>query len=373
MTSSYLEGDQNKLADYGYNRDKKRGKKQIVIGLLCDEEGESVSTEVFEGNTSDLDTFGYQVKKASERFSCERVTFVGDRGMIKIGQIDELSEAGFNYITAITKPQIRSMLNKGVFQMSLFDVRVCEIEDDDVRYILRRNPIRAEEMARTRASKQVAIEKLMDKQNEYLAAHPRADVYTAWQKVLDKSVRLRIGRWLRVKVKDREQITLEVDEEALAEISLLGGCYVIKTDLPAKVMNAETVHARYNDLALVERAFRTSKTGHLEIRPVFVRKASNTWGHVLVVMLAYLIVRELRKAWADLDLTVEEGLSQLACLSSIKMKMGSQETYVQKIPVPGPTSSNLLKAAGVTLPRGLPCRDIRVVTRKKLRKRCKTN
>ena len=54
VTSSYLEGDHNALADWGYNRDKKRGKQQIVIGLLCDEEGEPLSVEVFAGNTADL-------------------------------------------------------------------------------------------------------------------------------------------------------------------------------------------------------------------------------------------------------------------------------------------------------------------------------
>ena len=80
----------------GYNRDGKRGKKQIVIGLLCDEEGEPVSTEVFRGNTQHQ-TFGSQVRKASQRFGCQRVTFVGDRGMIKSGQIEELSQAGFHY------------------------------------------------------------------------------------------------------------------------------------------------------------------------------------------------------------------------------------------------------------------------------------
>jgi hypothetical protein len=84
VTSSYLEGDQNALADWGYNRDKKRGKKQIVIGLLCDDQGEPVSSEGFTGNTTDPQTFGAQVKKVAESFGCERVTFVGDRGMIKI-------------------------------------------------------------------------------------------------------------------------------------------------------------------------------------------------------------------------------------------------------------------------------------------------
>ena len=116
VTSSYLEGEHNELADWGYSRDKKRGKKQIVIGLLCDDEGDPVSPEVFTGNTSDLSTFESQVKKAAHRFGCERVTFVGDRGMIKSGQIEDLSEAGFHYITAITKSQIRSLIKQGVFK-----------------------------------------------------------------------------------------------------------------------------------------------------------------------------------------------------------------------------------------------------------------
>ena len=80
VTSSYLEGDQNALGAYGYGRDGKKHKKQIVIGLLCDEGGEPVSVEVFRGNTQDTQTFAAQVNKASERFGCERVTFVGDRG-----------------------------------------------------------------------------------------------------------------------------------------------------------------------------------------------------------------------------------------------------------------------------------------------------
>ncbi|KIC75799.1 hypothetical protein DB41_HE00150 [Neochlamydia sp. TUME1] len=75
VTSSYLEGEKNKLADWGYNRDKKKGKKQIVIGLLSSAEGAPVSAEVFKGHTQDTSTFHAQIKKAKERFNCEKVTF----------------------------------------------------------------------------------------------------------------------------------------------------------------------------------------------------------------------------------------------------------------------------------------------------------
>ena len=73
--------------------DGKKGKKQIVIGLLCDEAGEAVSAEVFSGNTQDTQTFMPQVRKVAKRFGCKEVTLVGDRGMIKTLQIEQLPEA----------------------------------------------------------------------------------------------------------------------------------------------------------------------------------------------------------------------------------------------------------------------------------------
>jgi len=92
----------------------KKGKRQIVIGLLCDESGRPLSIEVFAGNTQDPKTVASQIKKVAERFGGNDVTLVGDRGMIKNAQIEELGEHGFHYITAITKPQIEKLLKEDV-------------------------------------------------------------------------------------------------------------------------------------------------------------------------------------------------------------------------------------------------------------------
>jgi len=81
VTSSYLEGVCNELGAFGYNRDGKKGKRQIVIGLLCNEKGRPLSIEVFAGNTSDPVTMASQVRKVAERFGGGEITFVGDRGM----------------------------------------------------------------------------------------------------------------------------------------------------------------------------------------------------------------------------------------------------------------------------------------------------
>src|SRR5919106_3605136 len=150
VTSSYLEGDQNELGEYGYNRD---GKKQIVIGLLTDEEGWPITVEVFAGNTQDPKTFKAQIDKMVQRFSVKQVTLVGDRGMIKTVQISDLKDAAFHYITAITKPQIEALLKTELLQLSMFDEDRVEVTTEDVRYIVRRNPQRAEELAAVGQSK----------------------------------------------------------------------------------------------------------------------------------------------------------------------------------------------------------------------------
>jgi hypothetical protein len=363
VTSSYLEGEKNYFGEYGYSRDGKKGKQQIVIGLLCDEQGDPVSTEVFAGNTQDPRTFGSQVRKVAESYGCQEVTFVGDRGMIKKTQIENLPE-GFHYITAITKPQIEKLMKRGLIQYGFFDEKVCEVEEEGIRYILRRNPVRVEEMEKSRSSKRRAIEELVGERNVYLLEHSRAKVSTALGKVKKKIHLLREEKWLSVKSEGR-QLSLEQDEARLGEESLLDGCYVIKTDLSKEVADKQLIHDRYKDLAEVEKAFRDCKTVNLEVRPVYVRSEESTRAHVLVVMLAYMIVRKLREAWAAFDLTVEEGIKQLSTLCSTEMRVKGHGSCL-RIPRPRQRSRDLLKALDVQMPTVLPHREVRVVTRKKL-------
>lgn len=369
VTSSYLEGADNYFGAYGYNRDGKRGKQQIVIGLLCDGDGDPISVEVFAGNTQDVKTFASQVGKVATRFGCERVTFVGDRGMIKTTQIKELPE-GFHYITAITKAQVDSLIKQGHIQMGLFDSGLCEIQPPDgIRYILRKNPVRTEELSDHRLAKRQSVEEAVIRKNDYLSARPRAKVSVAEREIKKKIKQLRVDKWLTVGT-DERKLVLSVNEDVLKEVSRLDGCYVIKTDLPTSAASKETLHSRYKDLAVVEQAFRTCKTDFLEVRPVFVRNEKSTRGHVFVVMLAYMIIRHLRESWQQFDVTVEEGLKQLATLSSIKIKIKGKGSCL-KIPRPREQSGRLLKALNIWLPEFLPHREVHVDTRKKLPERRK--
>ncbi|MBI2566402.1 MAG: IS1634 family transposase [Candidatus Schekmanbacteria bacterium] len=369
VTSSYLEGEHNELAAFGYNRDRKRGKMQLVIGLLCDEEGWPVSAQVFEGNTQDPKTLASQIRKVADDFDCKAVTFVGDRGMIKSAEIQDLRDEDFFYITALTRPQIASRLKSGVFQKSLFDSKLAEVVADDIRYVLRRNPVRTEEIALVRRQKKDAIQHALATQNVYLEDHPRATVVVAERRMGDRIKKLGVDKWLSATCEGRS-FHLEVDEEALAAESALDGCYCVRSNLPATAASAATIHARYKDLALVETAFRTCKTGLLEMRPVLVRTQQSTRGHVLVVMLAYLIAKYLREAWKNLGHTVEEGLQELDafCAQEVVIDGGSG---CCSIPVPRDLSQKLLDAAEVRLLQALPKRGIPIATKKKLASRRK--
>jgi len=366
VTSSYLEGVCNAYADWGYNRDKKKGKKQIVIGLLCDEDGEPVSVEVFKGNTNDTKTFGNQVKKAATQFGCKRVTFVGDRGMIKSAQIETLSQedGDFYYITAITKPQIETLEKNNVIQYDLFDQELVEVVQDGVRYILRLNPFRAQDLETMRIQKRKCVEDFVSKKKRYLHDHPKAMPSVAQKEVDAKIRKLKLHKWLSTKIEGRD-IQLIVNSEELEKSKRLDGCYVIKTNVAQNNANKRIIHDRYRDLALVEKAFRNMKTVNLELRPIFVRKAESTCGHVLVVMLSYLIIRRLYEAWVKFDLTVEEGLKKLNTISVMEAKIKGEISCV-KIPKPRETEQKLLDALEIYLPEVLPRRKINVVTRKKL-------
>ena len=371
VTSSYLEGTENELSAFGYNRDGKKGKRQIVIGLLCNELGVPLSVEVFTGNTQDSTTLASQIKKATERFGGGEITFVGDRGMIKNGQVEELGSQGFHYITAITKPQIETLLKRGLFQMNLFDQGLTEVKGvEGVRYILRRNPVRAEEIQKSREDKLQALRKELEKQNLYLAEHPRAGLQTAMDRLKEKCKRLRASEWILLSAVDRE-FALRVDMEALKEEAKLDGCYVLKSDLSEEAASKEIIHSRYKDLALVEAAFRSSKTVQLELRPIHVRLTARTRGHVFVVMLAYRIIQELAIRWQQLDATVAEGIKELSALCVNEVSFEEGGASCNQIPKPRMSVSKLLQAAQVQLPTVLPCKGVIVTTKKKLTSRRK--
>jgi hypothetical protein len=225
--------------------------------------------------------------------------------------------------------------------MALFDDSPCGAEQESPRWVPRRNLVRAGEIAATRAAKQAGVELPVQRRNQYLAEHAKAEV-----------ARLKAAAWLRVESAGRS-LKLVTGEAARTEAARPDGRYAIKTDLPETAASRQVVHDRCRDSTEVEMAFRTSKTAHLEMRPVYVRTEERTRGHVLAMMLAFPIRRQLSQAWQGLNVTVEERLAQLATLRSMEVKVEGGASCL-RIPTPRDGSSVLLRAASVRAPEVLP-------------------
>jgi hypothetical protein len=160
-------------------------------------------------------------------------------------------------------------------------------------------------------------------------------------------------------------MTLTVKTSAQQEAAKLDGCYVLKTDLTPSQAPKEMVHDRYKDLTSVESAFRTCKTAHLEVRPLFLRLEARTRAHAFVVMLAYQIIQYLASCWSPLDLTVEEGLHALATLCLVEVAPQNAPSY-HCIPTPRAFIAQLLRSADIKLPKVFSLSGTRVSTKKKL-------
>ncbi|XUP04569.1 IS1634 family transposase [Microcystis aeruginosa FBCC-A68] len=313
VTSTYLEGNGCELGKYGYNRDKKKGKTQIVFGLLCSAKGCPIAVEVFEGNTSDGATLSGQIEKVRKGWGIENVVWVSDRGIFTNSKIKELVKPleGLDYITGLTKPQIRKLAEVEVIQLGLFDqVNLVEFESEDYpdeRLIACRNPFIAQKNQLQREALLEAVEKELDLIVQATQREKRA------LKGQDK-IALRVGKVLN-QFKVNKYYNLEITEEGfsyqrklelIAQETALDGVYVLRTSLESTLMDAATTVKAYKSLSQVEEAFRCYKSIDLKVRPIYHYKGDRVKAHIFLCMLAYYVEWHLKQSLAPLLFEDEE-------------------------------------------------------------------
>jgi transposase len=307
LTSTYFEGRHCPLAKLGHSRDDKKGKLQVVFGLMTNGEGCPVAVEVYAGNTSDPKTVSDQVTKLRQRFGLQRVILVGDRGMITSARIREnLQPApGIEWITALRAPAIKKLASDGVLQLSLFDNRdLAEITHPDFpgeRLIACFNPLLAEERARKRPELLTATEKELEK----IAVATRRKKRPLRGK---QNIGLRVGKVLnRYKMGKHFQIEIQEDsfsyqrrQANIEKEKSLDGIYVIRTNVSPEVFSSEQAVRNYKSLSGVERAFRSLKTVDLHVRPIHHREPDRVRAHIFLCMLAYYVEWHMRQDLAPL-------------------------------------------------------------------------
>jgi transposase len=307
VTSTYFEGRSCSLAHFGHNRDGKKGKLQIAVGLLCNQQGCPIAVEVFDGNTGDPKTLGSQIQKVRDRFGLNSVVFVGDRGMLTEARIaEELNPVeGLDWITALRAPAIHALFQQGVLQPSLFDemdlAEISSPEYPDERLIVCRNPLLAEERRRKRQALLEATEQELAKvvkatQRDKRRLKGADKIGVRVGKVLN---RYKVGKHFRLEISE-DSFRYERDEAKIALEAALDGIYVIRTSVPDNILDAQHAVRTYKNLSVVERAFRSMKSVDLKVRPIHHRLADRVRAHVFLCMLAYYVEWHMRKALAPM-------------------------------------------------------------------------
>jgi hypothetical protein len=304
-STSYYEGRTCPLAQFGHDRD---GKKLPIIlyGLLTDEAGRPVAIEVYRGNTGDPTTVADQIDKLRDRFGLERVVIVGDRGMLTQAQIIRLKEhPGLGWISSLRSEAIRSLVDKGYLQRSLFDeTNLAEMRSPDFpgeRLIACFNPLLATDRRRKREELLAATEKDLERLRREVARRTKTPLGKA-------EIGIKAGRILgRFKMAKHFRLTIEDGafswarrQDAIERETALDGIYVIRTSQTPQELSAPDAVRKYKSLALVERAFRCFKGVDLLVRPIYHHTEDHVRAHVFLCMLAYYVEWHMREALGPL-------------------------------------------------------------------------
>jgi hypothetical protein len=341
VSSSFYEGRTCPLAQFGHDRDGKKGLPIIVYGVLTDEAGRPVAVEVYPGDTGDPTTVPAQVAKLRERFGLSRVVLVGDRGMLTETQLDTLRQfPGVGWISALRGPAIRDLVETGAVQLSLFDTpHLAEItapEYPDERLIACFNPLLAEERRRTRQDLLAATENAFAAIAREVARRRKTPLTAA-------EIGVKVGR-VRNRFKVGKHFGLTIGdggfrwirrEESIRRESALDGIYVIRTSEPHTQLSAPDAVRTYKRLALVERVFRCLKGSELRVRPIHHRTATRVRAHFFLCLLAYYVEWHMREALRPLlfddeqlapDRTTRDPVAPAQLSASAKRKKAARRT-----------------------------------------------
>lgn len=326
VSSSYLEGRCCALGRLGYNRDGKKGKLQIVYGLLCAADGCPVAIEVFAGDVADPATLAGRISTLKQRFGLAHVVLVGDRGLITQARIDDdLKPAGLDWITALRAPTIKALVDGGALQLSLFDERdlaaITAPEFPGERLIVCRNP----DLARERRRKREALLAATERDLAAIAAavarkrRPLQGAAAIGRKVGVALERHKMAKHFELTIAD-DRFRFARKTRAIAAEAALDGLYVVRTSLPPQALDDVGTVRAYKSLALVERAFRCLKTVDLQIRPIYHWLADRVRAHVFLCMLAYHVEWHMRARLAPMLYDDADQAAAAAARTSIVAK-----------------------------------------------------
>ena len=328
------------LGRRGHSKDHRPDLNQMIVGLVMDQDGRPLCSELWPGNTADVTTLLPVVDRLRARFAVGRICIVADRGMISAATIAALEERKLEYVLGVrerSSAEVRSTVIEDRTPFvplvvprasgDLTELEAKQVKIGDRRYIVCRNLAEARRDAEQRTA-------ILDGLPAKLAQGDKALVANSGFRRYLKTVSVE---------------HFAVDETRVAEDARFDGLYVLRTNTkltPLQVM------LRYRDLLRVEQLFRQAKAV-LATRPIYHSSDMAIRGHVFCSFLALLLVKELEDRLHRHNIAAEwdDILRDLDRLQEIELEQDGKR-FLLRTPTTG-VAGKLFQAVGVALPPNL--------------------
>jgi hypothetical protein len=337
-TSLSFEGQGGtELGRRGHSKDYRPDLNQMIVGLVIDQDGRPLCSELWPGNTADVTTLLPVVDRLRARFGVGRICVVADRGMISAQTIAALEERQLEYILGVRERSSAEVRSTVIDDQTPFvplvvprtsgdltELEAKQVKIGDRRYIVCRNLTEARRDAEQRAA-------ILDGLRAKLAQGDKALVGNSG-----------FRRYLKTVSAEH----FAIDEARVAEDARFDGLYVLRTNTkitPLQVM------LRYRDLLRVEQLLRQAKAV-LATRPIYHSSDMAIRGHVFCSFLALLLAKELEDRLRQQGVAAEWGdiLRDLDRLQQIQLEQDGKR-FLLRTPTTG-VAGKLFQAVGVALP-----------------------
>jgi transposase len=344
ITSTYFEGDRSLVEDdfrrYGYSRDHRFDRRQVVVGMVITREGIPLCHHVFPGNTADKATVVQIVQDLKNRFNLKRVIFVGDRGMLSDANLSRILTEELGFIVAhplrrnAYATEVIGKLKK-TFDQTSDEEQYQEEERESVRFVVAWSPKIA---AETRNNRQERLKKadVWIKEIEKKLANPsgrgkKQTVQGGYDRIRDY---LRDKGLLSLYELDcnNGKLSIKKNRKAINWEETIDGILMLETT--DRKLPAEEIVKKYKELAEIERGWRTLKSSLL-LRPVYHWTEQRIRAHIFICMLALQIERWMRNRLKTISVRKAlQSLQQIKVgeltVNGKAVKMATQPTVEQK-------------------------------------------
>lgn len=356
LTSSYFEGDgASELAAYGYSRDHREDRSQIVVGLAVTQEGVPITHRVFKGSTVDVTTFAPIAEELRQRFGLQETVIVADRGMFSADNIAQLQVSGQPYILALrARQQKEGELALDIAELERlprpqaldapWEWREVKLLDE-VRHVVVYSAFKARHDFEVRARR---IRRALPELGELRARAAKEGL--GIRRITERATRIlathKCARYFDYQVQVGS-FDFRIDRAEYAQQRRHDGVFVLETNHP-DLSTAEIV-ACYRQLMEVERAFRVLKS-LLKLRPIYHHRDRRVEAHVFLCFLAFLLAKviELRLRAAGLSHSIAHALEILGRLKAVEHTW-EVDTVVIKAAKPDQDTKAILDALGIRL------------------------